>query len=293
MSFIFWRKIMQAYEIFTSHTLNSWEKYDFFLYAPHAGAAPEWLPFVQTTLLKNIFSDELLASYMKHEADIWAWELATCIFQELKNIRSDLKILLIIWKVPRAFCDLNRVPERAIPAMIQRELWKDLNHNSINHIEQLISNSKYWLHLHTMNSRNNTLDWHFWPDILQSDMENFLAKWYSGFQRYDNILTHHANGNYHSFLDLDNSFISRWEKYGIALDKNVAYKFENHFSATHLVEKVPSSLIEIVKGNLATDETKEAINASEIILDMNKIQKYTDIIVESIIDFFQNRENVF
>jgi hypothetical protein len=48
-------------------------------------------------------------------------------------------------------------------------------------------------------------------------------------------------------LDLDDIFIKNWESLGISLDKNVAYKFEDHFSATHLVSKVPSSLVEIIK----------------------------------------------
>jgi hypothetical protein len=48
-------------------------------------------------------------------------------------------------------------------------------------------------------------------------------------------------------LDLDDIFIKNWEKNNIILDKNTAYKFEDHFSATHLVSKVPSSLIEVIK----------------------------------------------
>jgi hypothetical protein len=70
------------------------------------------------------------------------------------------------------------------------------------------------------------------------------------------------------------------------LDENVAYKFENHFSATHLVGKVPSSLIEITKGNLATEETKDSIDASKIILDEVKLHHYQELISQSIIEFF-------
>lgn len=283
---------MKAFEILSTHTLWEWEKYDFFLFAPHAGYWENWIPFIQETLVKKDFSSQLLSDYIKHEADLGTKELSVWIFEDLKKYRPDLKILLILWEVPRAFCDLNRIPQRAIPTVVKRELWEDLNNSAMQEIERLISNTRYGLHLHTMNSKNNTISWNFSPDISENDVKYFLERWYSGCDRNDNILTQHVNGNYHSHQDLDSIFIKNWNTKNVLLDENIAYKFENHFSATHLVGKIPSSLIEITKGNIATDETKDFIDASKIILDEVKLQNYQELISQSIIEFFawKNKE---
>lgn len=278
---------MKTYEFFTNNELSPWEKYDFFIYAPHAWYDKSWIPFIKQTLINNNFSDEILYSYMKHEADLWTRELSFWIYEKLKEKRPDLKILLILWIVPRAFCDLNRIPEVAIPKCAKKELWQDLNDCWISNIENLILNSKAWLHLHTMNSRNNTINWHFWPDVSEIDLRNFLNNWYSWSERKDNILTHRVNWVYHSFASLDDIFIKNWEKNNIPLDRNIAYQFEEHFSATHLVSKVPSSLIEVTKGNLATEDTKHHIDASIIELDNEKIEKYVYLIGESILEFLK------
>lgn len=280
---------MKAYEILTTHTLWEWEKYDFFLFAPHAGYWENWIPFIQETLIKKDFSSQLLYDYIKHEADLGTKELSVWIFEKLKTQRPDLKLLLILWEVPRAFCDLNRIPQRAIPSSVKRELWEDLNNSAMEEIETLLSNANYGLHIHTMNSKNNTISWNFSPDISENDIRSFLANWYSWGERHDNILTQHVNGNYHSHKDLDSMFIKNWQNKNLLLDENIAYKFENHFSATHLVGKIPSSLIEITKGNLATNETKDYIDASKIELDADKIYNYQELISESIIEFFSQK----
>lgn len=283
---------MKAFEILSTHTLWEWEKYDFFLFAPHAWYWENWIPFIQETLVKKDFSSQILSDYIRHEADLGTKELSVWIFEDLKKYRPDLKVLLILWEVPRAFCDLNRIPQRAIPTVVQRELWEDLNNTAMLEIENLISNAHYGLHLHTMNSKDNTISWNFSPDISENDVKHFLERWYSGVDRNDNILTQHVNGNYHSYQDLDSIFIKNWNTKNLLLDENVAYKFENHFSATHLVGKVPSSLIEITKGNLATEETKDSIDASKIILDEVKLHHYQELISQSIIEFFawKNKE---
>jgi hypothetical protein len=56
---------------------------------------------------------------------------------------------------------LNRNPEIAIPKIVKKELWEELNDCGISNIENLILSSKTGLHLHTMNSKNNTIKWHF------------------------------------------------------------------------------------------------------------------------------------
>ncbi|MGE4444198.1 MAG: hypothetical protein AB7E37_04365 [Candidatus Altimarinota bacterium] len=280
---------MKAFEILSTHTLGEGEKYDFFLFAPHAGYGENWIPFIQETLVKKDFSSQILSDYIRHEADLGTKELSVGIFEDLKKYRPDLKVLLILGEVPRAFCDLNRIPQRAIPTVVQRELWEDLNNTAMLEIENLISNAHYGLHLHTMNSKDNTISWNFSPDISENDVKYFLERGYSGVDRNDNILTQHVNGNYHSYQDLDSIFIKNWNTKNLLLDENVAYKFENHFSATHLVGKVPSSLIEITKGNLATEETKDSIDASKIILDEVKLHHYQELISQSIIEFFSQK----
>ncbi len=280
---------MKAYEVFTTHTLEMGAKYDFFIFAPHAWDSPDWISFIQETLVKKDFSPSLLHDYIKHEADLWSRELSLWIFETIKSLNPDLKLLLIIWEVPRAFCDLNRIPERAIPSIVKREFWNDINNNAMQEIENLLSQAHYWLHVHTMNSRDNVIGWNFSCEVSESDVRNFLNNGYSGAQRNDNILTQHANGKYHSFEHLDNIFVKNWNARNILLDRDVAYKFENHFSATHLVAKIPSSLIEVTKWNLATSQTKDAIDASKIVLDEGKIQNYQELISQSIVEFFSSK----
>lgn len=280
---------MKTHQILSTHLLSPGEKYDFFLFAPHAGDSSTWIPFIQETCVKKDFSCDLLYDYIRHEADLGSRELSVWIFETLKIQRPELKILLIIWEVPRAFCDLNRIPERAIPEMVKRELWYDINYHAMQEIEMHLSQAKYGLHIHTMNSRNNTLNWNLHQNISENDIKNFLHCGYSWLSRNDNILTQHANGNYHSFQELDNIFVKNWNAKNILLDRDVAYKFEPHFSATHLVEKIPSSLIEVTKWNLATSQTKDAIDASKIVLDEGKIQSYQDLISQSIVEFFSSK----
>jgi hypothetical protein len=43
-------------------------------------------------------------------------------------------------------------------------------------IENLISNAHYGLHLHTMNSKDNTISWNFSPDISENDVKHFLER---------------------------------------------------------------------------------------------------------------------
>lgn len=283
---------MKTHQIFSSHQLLPGEKYDFFLFAPHAWDSTQWIPFIQETFAGNYFSSELLHNYIRHEADLGSRELSLWIFEKLTLQRPELKILLIIGEVPRAFCDLNRIPERAIPDIVKRELWESINNNAMQEIENLLLQSHYGLHIHTMNSRNNTQNWCLTRNISENDVKNFLQCAYSGCQRNDNILTQHVNGNYHSFQQLDNIFIKNWNAKNILLDRDVAYKFETHFSATHLVEKIPSSLIEVTKWNLATQATKDSIDGSKIVLDEEKLHQYQELIFESILEFFsfKNKE---
>jgi hypothetical protein len=280
---------MKTYEIFITHKLNYWEKYDFFIFSPHAWHDRVWLDFIKNSLVKNEFDDEILYSYIKHEADIWTKEIASKIFENIKKNHKDIKICVILWLIPRAFCDLNRNFERACPEIVKSEIWQWLNDETMDEIENIINLSKYWLHLHTMNSKNNVINWNFCPHKTNKDLVHFLNNWYTWSIRNDNILTDDNDWNYHSFKELDDIFIKNWQKNNINLDKNIAYKFEKYFTATRLISKVPSSLIEITKGNIATLETKDSTNWSKIILDEKKIEKYSWIIVESIVEFFQKK----
>jgi hypothetical protein len=56
-----------------------------------------------------------------------------------------------------------------------------------------------------------------------------------------------------------------------------------------LVSKVPSSLIEVIKSNLATEDTKDSIDASHIVIDQEKLNKYVDLIVVSILEFLHKK----
>jgi len=77
---------------------------------------------------------------------------------------------------------------------------------------------------------------------------------------------------------LDSCLREVFNNVGIPFYENKSYSLEDKYLVTNLIQKVPSSFIEVLKSNIATDETKDYTNNSLIVLDEVKVQKYIKLL---------------
>jgi hypothetical protein len=280
---------MKPYIVYKTHNIEKNEKYDFFIYAPHSWISKNWLKEIKNHLYENNFSDNVLIQYILHEADLWAREISLWIYNYLKEKFKNLKLCLILWEVPRWFCDFNRIIENACPSILKDNYFLDIYNKSTKEIEDLILNSNYWLHLHTMCWKCNNLSFVFDKNTKNEDIVYFLENSYSWIDRNDTILTSNKIWEYFSFKELDDVIKKHLNLNNIIFDENESYSFEKRFVVTSLIQKTPASFIEVLKSNISTDETKNYTNNSKIILDKNKINFYVELLSKSIEEFLNNK----
>ena len=270
------------------NSLKKWEKYDFLIYAPHAWYKKYWLKNIKKSLKIDKISDKLIYDYIVHEADIWSREISLWIYKKLESIFPEKKFCLITWEVPRWFCDLNRFIENSSPSIVKNNYFTKDYYKSLENINKHIYNSKYVLHIHTMCSYNNDYKFVFDEETTDEKLRDFLEKSYKWSKREDNILTSDSLWNYYSYKKLDDKIKEYFLKQNKIIDENKAYTLETNYPVTHLIKKLPSSIIEITKWNIATDKTSHYTNTSKIVLDKEKIKNYIDILSECIIDFMND-----
>lgn len=269
---------MKPFIVYETHKLKKSEIYDFFIYAPHDWIDKIWLDIIKLNLRENDFTDEVLMQYIIHESDLWSWIISKGVFEYIKTRFPNLKVCLIIWQVPRAFCDFNRAIENACPKILKTEYFLDIYKNSISQIEKIVENSACWIHIHTMCWRENDFTWLFHENIKNDDLLQFLDKSYSWEERRENFLTSNKSGDYYSCKMLDSCLREVFDNAGIPFYENKSYSLENKYLVTSLIQKVPSSFIEILKSNISTDETKNYTNNSKIVLDEIKVEKYIKLL---------------
>lgn len=280
---------MDPYIVYKTHEIKKNEKYDFFIYAPHCWISDFWLEEIKKHLHENDFSSDTLKQYILHEADLWAREVSIWVYNYLKNKFKDLKICLIIWEVPRWFCDFNRIIENSCPSILKDEYFLDIYKKSTKEIEDYILNSNYWLHLHTMCWKCNELPFIFDKNTKNEDIIFFLENSYLWETRKDTLLTSNNNWEYFSYRELDDLIKKYLNSNNIDFDENKAYSFEKRFVVTSLIQKTPASFIEILKSNISTDSTKNYTNNSKIILDENKINFYVNLLWLAIEEFLNKK----
>lgn len=269
---------MNPFIVYETHKLKKSEIYDFFIYAPHDWIDKIWLDIIKQNLRENDFTDEVLMQYIIHESDLWSWIISKEVFEYIKTRFPELKVCLIIWQVPRAFCDFNRAIENACPKILKTDYFLDIYKDSISQIEKIVENSACWIHIHTMCWRENDFPWLFHENIKNNDLVEFLDKSYSWEERRENFLTSNKAWDYYSCKMLDSCLREVFDNAGIPFYENKSYSLENKYLVTSLIQKVPSSFIEILKSNIATDETKKYTNNSKIVLDEIKVQKYIKLL---------------
>ena len=81
---------------------------------------------IRETSKKDIssISDDSLRRYIFHEADTGLREVVSVMMQDF--IDSEWSIGILDIAVPRAFCDLNRLRNRACPPILEPEKWLEI-----------------------------------------------------------------------------------------------------------------------------------------------------------------------
>ena len=221
---------------------------------------------------------------MRHEADRGSSEVVQSAIRKIseKNILSHVDISVLEVEIPRGFCDLNRPWERACPEAVNAQVWKSLYEESFFQIENEIAKADHCLHIHSMCSQSPIYKWIWENSSAPEDVEKFLTTCYSGEERRCNILSETTEGVYITDRRLDTIAQEVFTKHGEILKENEAYRFPPEYPVTKIALKKSSSLLEITKGALATEETCQMVDTSHIVLDPAKVDRFGTMLADII-----------
>lgn len=96
-------------------------------------------------------------------------------------------------EIPRAFCDLNRNLQKAIPEILNRDFWEKIYSQAQEEIFQILQMTDFVFHLHSMNNFDSIENSCLNPEISEKWFENHLNRVYSGRPRHCTILTENEN----------------------------------------------------------------------------------------------------
>ena len=96
--------------------------------------------------------------------------------------------------IPRAWCDLNRPWELAVPIALRSEVYKERYQVQLNEDYALHERAKRSVHIHTMCGQSPIKPWIFTENTTESQLEEFLDTCYSGDSRLIDLLTHTIDG---------------------------------------------------------------------------------------------------
>ncbi len=164
---------------------------DLLIYVPHGETNSESLNVVATAFQgKNHISQELLLRYMIHEADIGAPELARACRRSLAHLSPELRVEILEVPLPRAWCDLNRPWDRAVPSILGPKLFREHYDREIARGYEFHRRASRTLQLHTMCGRSPIKSWSLTPETTETELREFLETVYNGDNRHIDILTH-------------------------------------------------------------------------------------------------------
>lgn len=203
---------------------NTSEQIDFLWYLPHASLRGDFLPKIREVCKIDIshISDTDLYSYMYHEADTGILQIMEQYTHLIKNFPYNIAILVA--DVPRAFCDMNRPIEKAIPEIIRSDFLENIYHTTINETEKIFKKSEYVFQLHSMNSFDMVGEWNFENILRENRVSEFLETAYSGKNRECTLLTENDNFEQRTFSPGDEIMEEIFQKNTIKLEKNTAYR---------------------------------------------------------------------
>ncbi len=96
-------------------------------------------------------------------------------------------------EIPRAFCDLNRNIQKAIPEILNRDFWEKIYSQAQEEIFQILQMTDFVFHLHSMNNFDSIENSCLNHEISEKWFENHLNCVYSGRPRHCTILTENEN----------------------------------------------------------------------------------------------------
>lgn len=258
---------------------------DFLIFLPHVSTDATWVDFARSTFHQNRedITDEVLRSYLYHEADTGTWEVAHSCVEQYQDM--DISIGILEVHVPRAFCDMNRLFATSIPRIMDSQKWKEIYDNLSLEIERVIGKSDFCLQLHSMCSFEPTYRFSLQSDTPVDTIHNFLNWCYAGSPRVCNLLTTNKDNFQYSDTRYDMILSSEFESANIPLEYNSAYVLLEDYPATTIMQQIPSSLLEITKWSLANSATIDMIDTNKIVFDTSKIDVFWKILMQSIRSF--------
>lgn len=278
---------------YTLHTFgNTHQSYsDILIFLPHAWEDVQWIDYIRSSFLRGYdISDPILSRFISHEADRWSREVAFSaidrFFSHPEN--SDFQISIFEVHIPRGFCDLNRPWELACPSVTDNTYWKSYYDTIINDLYKVLSSTKFCLQLHTMASYEMISSWELDLSKDEQDIEYFLTNIYGWLGRECNILTRTPDESELTCRDFDTILSHSFSKQQITLLRDISYRLMDDRPATDITKFLPSSFLEITKWSLATDETRQVNDTSQIILSPIKVRLYGDIIADSFQEYLSN-----
>lgn len=279
---------MSPYLIFEKFWNTEKSHLDFLIYAPHPSTNRDFIAKVRETVKVDIshISDEMLAKYLYHEADIGVIETMNFVKKFLANSPYSLGFLWV--DIPRGFCDLNRPIELATPKILENNFWENIYTEVISDVEKIFKNADFIFQFHSMNSYNPMEKKNFDECIQNWNLEYIYERMYNGNLRNYNILTKDVEGKYLTNADFDNIFRKIFVQKNFVLDENVAYQFYENYPHNIIAKNYPSGFFELIKWSIATDETANSIDTNNIIFDEKKLEKMWKILSEIIMEYLEN-----
>jgi hypothetical protein len=113
----------------------------------------------------------------------------------------ELQVVVQSVNIPRAWCDLNRPLEKAVPSALRFETYQGSYQLQLEADYALHERAKRAVHIHTMCGRSPVMQWAFTENTTEADMKEFLDACYSGDDRHIDLLTHTLDGE--QIADLD------------------------------------------------------------------------------------------
>jgi hypothetical protein len=201
---------------------------------------------------------------------------------------SKWSIGLLDVRVPRAFCDMNRPRDRAISPILSREKWLPIYDSIESYIDTLLPRVDFVFQLHSMNNFDPILPWRITENLNNESFDYYLEHVYAGRRRECTLLTQTDSGDYLSERRFDELLREAFQTRGIALEENTAYKLDGQHPCDAIMQRVPSSFLEIRKGSLATSETMDMLNTSKTLFDPAKIELFGSILADVIIHYLSS-----
>lgn len=227
----------------------------------------------------------ILEAYMLHEADRGTREVghltAEFLVHHDPNMRCDVLEIL----APRSFLDPNRPKHLSTPEFLPVTYWQSLYDEILESIMTSCDRADYILQLHSMCGYDPVFpSLHKQKDITNEALQHFLDHCYSGRERHWDVVDSTTDGVMHAYEPWIESSQRVFGHAHIPLKNNHTYQLIDDYPGTIIMKAHRSILIEIPKTWIATDDTREMIDTSKVILDPKKLTQAAELLALSFLE---------